>query len=99
MIAKGNVYISHDELIRLLNLPSDVEILEAERVDGVDVGFEFKIASKNPIGNLTVETHTWQNVRRQRVPRATLTASQGKDRVPNLKGRGTIGVNERRKDN
>lgn len=72
MISKGRVFVTHNQLKDLFNLPDDVEIISAENFGE---GFEFKIASKEPIGKLTQEFPNWDNLRRTRVPREVVNQS------------------------
>ncbi|MFJ8247363.1 hypothetical protein [Peribacillus asahii] len=69
MIAKGKVFITLDEFLKLLNLPEGIEIT-ALSIDSLDTTaiLNFDIASKDPIEELTHQVPTWSNIRRRRVP-------------------------------
>ncbi|MCY8228786.1 hypothetical protein MOC30_14445 [Bacillus spizizenii] len=65
MIAKGKVFITHEDLKRIFNLPESVEFI----VSSLDNGsLEIKIASKEPIEGLTACRADWRDVRRKAVP-------------------------------
>lgn len=81
MIAKGKVGLSVDKLKELFNLPEEIEILSVSVENGL---VEFNIASRDPIGRLTIDVPDWNNLRINRVPREKIQAS----RMPIMSARG-----------
>ncbi|MGD2352002.1 hypothetical protein ACP8H2_09645 [Bacillus subtilis] len=65
MIAKGKVFITHEDLKRIFDLPESVEFIDSSLDNG---SLEIKIASKEPIEGLTACRADWRDVRRKTVP-------------------------------
>lgn len=64
--AKGKIYVTKDKLIELLGLEKDIEIVAVNHKMGE--GLELNIASRMPIGGLTLDRPNWDNLRRVPVP-------------------------------